>query len=385
MKRIHAIDFTRGLVMVIMALDHTRDLMHLTSLTLNPTDLSSTTPALFFTRWITHLCAPTFVFLSGTSAYLSYQNQKNTSNAQSFLRSRGLWLIILEFTVISFALWFDIRFKILFFQVIGAIGLGFIILSFMLKLSSKTIGIIGLVIVFGHNLLQLVPFNEPPFVYFSFLFGPNVFPITPDFTFAIGYPPIPWLGIMLVGFACGKVFELPLEKRKRTLLQLGLGSLILFTILRFINVYGDPVKWTTQKDMLFTFFSFINVNKYPPSLLYSLITLGIMFLILYISDGVKNKFIDIISVYGKVPLFYYLIHWYIIHLTMFAMVFLQGATWKDLAFGPFQFGRPLTGTGVSLPITYLIWFGIILLLYPLCRWYGKYKDAHRDNKWLRYL
>lgn len=384
MKRINSIDFTRGLVMVIMALDHCRDLLHVG---INPTDFAVTTPFLFFTRWITHLCAPTFVFLSGTSAYLSYKNQNaGLKESQKFLLSRGLWLIFLEFTVVGFALWFDFKFRMFFFQVIAAIGFGFIILSFLMKLSTKTILIIGIIIIFCHNLLGLLPFNIPPYSYFAPLFSFSLLPISSTTTFAIGYPPIPWLGIMLAGYGCGGiVFERPLVERKTVLLRLGLGAIALFVVLRFINVYGDPVPWSTQKDSLFTFMSFMNLTKYPPSLLYTLATLGISFIILSVSDGVKNKFIDILTVYGKVPLFYYIIHWYLIHTIMFVMLYLQGFSTKDFIFGPFQFGRPQQPSGLELGGVYLIWLALVISLYPICKWYVNYKTAHKDNKWLRYL
>ena len=384
MKRINSIDFTRGLVMVIMAIDHCRDLLHIG---INPTDLSVTTPALFFTRWITHLFAPTFVFLSGTSAYLSYKNQKSSlRESRRFLLTRGLWLIFLEFTVVGFAIWFDFKFRMFFFQVIGAIGLGFVILSFLMRLSSKTILVIGLVIVFGHNLLGLLPFNQPPYSYFSPLFNFSLFQLSPTTTFAIGYPPIPWLGIMLIGYGFGEiVFNKPQNIRKPALLKLGIGSLVFFVVLRFINIYGDPAPWAPQKDALFTFMSFMNLTKYPPSLLYTLATLGISFLILFVSDGAKNTFIDIMSVYGKVPLFYYLIHWYMIHTIMFVMLYLQGFSYNDFVFGPFQFGRPQQPSGLELAGVYLVWLGIVISLYPLCKWYSNYKAEHRDNKWLRYI
>ncbi len=387
MNRINSIDFTRGLVMVIMALDHVRDLFHINSLTQNPVDLNTTTAGIFATRWITHLCAPTFVFLSGTSAYLVFKRNNDLAKTKHYLRTRGLWLILLEFTVINFILWTDIYFRILVIQVIFAIGLGFIVLSFLLKVSPRILAIAGLAIIFGHNLLQGVFFegnNAAQFVWAIF-FRLQPFQITPNFNFTVLYPLIPWWGILLTGFAAGKIFELPLEKRKKIWLQIGLASLSLFCLIRLTNVYGDPAPWAPQKTALFTFFSFMNVNKYPPSLLYALVTLGIMSIILSLSDGVKNRVTDFFSTYGKVPLFYYLAHWYIIHPAMFIMVFLQGFTWDDLEFGAFKFGRPAAGSGVELPVVYLVWLGIVLLLYPLCKWYGRYKAAHPENWLLRYI
>mgnify|MGYP002143674962 FL=1 len=373
--------------MVIMALDHIRDLMHTTSLIEDPTNLATTTPILFFTRWITHLCAPTFVLLSGTSAYFSLKNSQSVAESRKFLLTRGLWLIVLEFTIINFGIWFNIHFDLLMQQVICAIGGGLIILALLLTLPARTIGVIGLVIIVGHNLLDGLQLSTSPLLEKAFfvLFRPRLFPVTSNLQFLVSYPIVPWAAILLAGFACGKLFEMPDEQRKKLFLRIGLASLFLFSLLRFSNLYGDPVKWTVQQTGLFTFLSFINVTKYPPSLLFVLVTLGITFLVLSFMDGVKNRFTGIISVYGKVPLFYYLIHWYVVHGLMFAMVFLQGFGIQDLQFGAFNFGRPRTGTGVELPMIYLIWFCVVASLYPLCKWYGRYKETHRDNKLLRYL
>jgi len=387
MKRIYSIDFTRGLVMILMVLDHVRDLMHISSITQNPVDLSSTTPALFFTRVITHLCAPIFVFLAGTSAYISFNNRENPAESRKLLLRRGSWLILLEFTLINFGIWFDLGFHTWLFQVIAAIGLGFIILSFMLKLSPTAIGITGLTILFGHNLLSFVPLEGFPVVkaILSPLFATTAFPLTPQTTFIIGYPPIPWLGIMLVGFASGKLFELADDKRKNTFLKIGLGGLVLFTILRFINIYGDPSLWSSQKNNLFTFLSFINVTKYPPSLLFSLVTLGIMFIILSLAEQRENRFTNFVSVYGKVPMFFYLIHWYIVHPLLIAIMFLQGFSWTEMDFASGNFGRPKgTESGLELWVIYLIWLGVVLILYYPCRKYSTYKAEHQ-KWWLKYI
>ena len=229
--------------MIIMALDHTRDFMHITAITQNPTDLNTTTPILFFTRWMTHLCAPTFVFLSGTSAYLAFQNKNNLAESRWFLITRGIWLVIVEFTVVNFGLWFDIHFSVFLFDVIAAIGFGFIILGLLLKLSPKMLGIIGLIIIFGHNLLPLIPFAEGSIVklILSPLFVPTAIPITANTNFIMGYPPIPWLGIMLVGFAVGKFFEFDEAKRKSLFLKIGVASLILFIIIRATESADNPL------------------------------------------------------------------------------------------------------------------------------------------------
>ena len=387
MKRINAIDITRGIVMVIMALDHVRDLMHVDSITQSPTNLETTTPVLFFTRWITHLCAPTFVFLAGTSAYMSFRKTANISQSRNFLLKRGLYLVALEFVVVNFALFFDPLYHTLLFEVIAAIGTGFIILGLLLNVSAKWLGVIGLVIIFCHNLLPLLPLPENPFAKtaLSLLFSPGAFPLSLNNVFVMAYPPIPWLGIMLVGFAAGRFFEWNAEKRKRLFIRLGLGALLLFIVIRFVNVYGDPVQWSAQKTAMFSFLSFMNITKYPPSLLFCLATLGIMFLMLAATEGSKNKALQIVSVYGKVPLFYFILHFFLIHLIMVGLMFLQGFSFSQMDFASGTFGRPKgVQSGVALWAIYLIWIGVVGLLYKPCLWFGKYKSTHK-NWWLKYI
>lgn len=387
MNRINSIDFVRGLVMVIMALDHVREIIHVSSTTQDPTDLTTTTPALFMTRWITHLCAPIFVFLSGTSAYLSLKTHGNLSESRRFLLKRGLWLVLLNFTVVNFGVLFDPYFGILFSQVIAAIGFGFIGLAALMSFPIRWVGSIGLVIIFGHNLLQAVSFPQgsvSSFVW-SIFFQVGFFQITPKVAFLMTYPLVPWLGIMLAGFACGSLFHLADEKRRSLFLQIGCGALLLFALLRCFNFYGDPAHWSFQKDLVFSALSFINTTKYPPSLLYTLMILGLMFLLLLGFDQVKNRFTDIISIYGKVPLFYYLIHWYAIHLVATFIFLGQGFAWSDLQFGGFGFGRPQNGGGLGLAGTYAVWLVIVAAFYPLCKWYSRYKAEHPEKWYLRYV
>jgi len=385
MKRIPSIDIVRGLVMIIMALDHTRDLIHVDSVTLNPTDLATTSPWIFFTRLITHLCAPTFVFLSGVSVWLSLKTH-DVSNTKRLLWTRGLWLILMELTVVTFGIWFDIHFGVLLFGVIAAIGFGFIILSWLIKLPRKFHLILGLAIIILHNLLPVVfaGQNSILITILNPLFGPAVFPVSATTTFVMGYSPIPWLGIMLTGFGIGYLFEKPIEIRKKIFLQIGMISLVLFLLGRYINFYGDPAPWSSQKDSLFTLLSFLNVTKYPPSLLFCLLTLGTMFMLLWIVEGINNRITNVLIVYGKVPLFYFLVHWYIIHPVMFLIIFAQGYGVKDLVFG-FNFGRPKGPSGLELGGVYLVWIFVVVSMYPLCLWYGKYKANHPDKRWLKYL
>ena len=386
MKRISSIDIARGLVMVIMALDHSRDLLHTTSMTQSPTDLTTTTPILFFTRWITHLCAPAFVFLAGTSAWLGLEAGKDKRAGRRFLLTRGLALIVIEFTLVNFGMNFDIHFRYFLFEVIATIGAGFVLLFFLSRLSWNAVAVIAAVLFFGHDLLARIPLPENPTLKFiaTLFFTLGVFP-GKHVTFLVAYPILPWLGIMLAGFAAGRLFTLAPEKRSRILFRLALGALALFALLRFTNLYGDPVPWSHQKNAMFTVLSFLNVNKYPPSLLFSLVTLGIMLLVLGAAEGKDNATTRFLLVYGRVPLFYFLVHFYLLHLLMFVMVFLQGFHPADLRFGPVLFGRPEQGSGIPLWGVYLVWVSVVLVLYPVCRWYGRYKAAHKEMKWLRYL
>lgn len=386
MNRIKSIDIVRGIVMVIMALDHVRDLLHIDALTQSPTDMATTTPVLFFTRFITHLCAPTFVFLAGTSAYISLKSKNNIAETRKHLIKRGLWLILLEFTVVNFGLFFDPGFHTLIFEVIGAIGVGFIILGLLLKLPAKQIGIIGLVIIFCHNLVPAIPFAENSLVktILTPLFGRSGYPFGGRVLF-IGYPPIPWLGIMLTGFAAGKLFEREQEKRKQLFIRIGIISLLLFVVIRFINIYGDALPWSSQKTATLTFLSFMNVTKYPPSLLFCLVTLGIMFLLLAFSEQFGDRFKNIVTVYGKVPLFYFIVHFYFIHIITLAVLFMQGFSWAQLEFTSNTFGRPKdVESGLPLWAIYLIWIGVVIIMYKPCRWFGQYKATHK-YWWLRYL
>ncbi len=385
MKRIGSIDVMRGIVMMIMVLDHVRDMLHITSITQSPTDLNTTTPALFFTRLITHLCAPVFVFLSGTSAFISFSNKNDVEASRRFLLMRGFWLIVVEYTLVNFGLWFDVHFDVFLFDVIATIGCGFIVLALLLGRSIKTILIIGLLIVFGHNLIPLVPGAESS-IFKKILmpfFAPGAVPFGKGKLFVMGYPPIPWLGIMLVGFAFGKIFLMETPVKRKLFSMIGWASVVLFILIRFINVYGDPVPWSIQRTTFYTILSFLNLTKYPPSLDFCLLFLGIMFLLLSALEGKESRFSKIAAVYGKVPLFYFVIHWYIIHPMVFAMVLLQGYKPADMVFG-FSFGRA-KGSGLQLVPIYVISIAVVLLLYPLCKWYGHYKQQHRNVKWLRYF
>ncbi len=385
-KRLNSIDFMRGLVIVIMALDHIRDFLHAPALVQDPTDLATTTPTLFFTRFITHFCAPIFVFLAGTSAYLMLQKHNDLAKTRRLLFTRGLWLIFLELTIVCFGIFWDLKFRTYLLQVIFAIGAGFVMLSALIKLPAKTLGIIGLIIILFHNALPIIEFTNQGFKFtWSLFFERGFFNIAPGRGIVIGYPAVPWFGIMLLGFGFGKAFELTPEKRQKLFLISGITALIIFVALRTFNIYGDPSPWSPKNSAMFSFLSFINVTKYPPSLLYTAITLSVMFFVLCLAEGKNNKFMQFFITYGGVPMFFYLLHWYIVHISMFVMLLLQGVTFSQMPFGLMQFGRPETGVGLELPFVYLYWICLVLCMYPLCKWYGKYKAHHKQKWWLAYL
>ncbi len=384
MNRIEKIDIVRGIVMVIMALDHVRDILHVDALTQNPTNLNYTTPILFFTRWITHLCAPTFVFLAGTSAFLYFSKTKSVTLTRTYLIKRGLILILLEFTIINFGLFFDAGFHSLLFQVIATIGFGMIILGILISLNPKTIGIIGLIILVFHNLTPLIPFAGGSVLktIFTPLFSPTAFPLFNGITFIMGYPPVPWLGILLIGYATGKYF---LESSNRVFLKFGIISIGLFLLLRFLNIYGDPILWTPQKSAVYTLLSFFNVTKYPPSLLFCLITLGIMFLLIVFAEKINEKVKNILLTFGKVPLFYFIVHFYLIHTITLAVLFAQGFNWSQLSFASGTFGHPQNiESGISLGWVYLVWTLVVFLMYFPSKWYAAYKATHKYS-WLKYI
>jgi len=393
-KRIESIDILRGIAMVIMALDHARDYFHIAANTDDPLNLATASPALFFTRWITHFCAPIFIFLSGTSAYLQGL-RKTKKELGIFLIKRGIWLIVAEWTIIALAWTFNPFFNIIPFQVIWAIGISMVLLGIVLliRLPYYLIMAIGLLLVFGHNLLD-IPEQEPGFkaslwwdlihhgVFVPYEFAPNHFAM-------LVYPFPPWTGVMMLGYCAGTIFvpKFTSQQRQKILTWMGLGLILLFIILRFSNIYGDPVKWTEQKSGLYTFFSFIKTNKYPPSLLYLLMTIGPAMLFLAFLENVKNRFTSIMLIYGRTAFFYYIIHIYLIHLVAAICFFVRGHSFEDAAnVGqkyPFLFVVP--GEGYGLGIVYFVWLAVVIALYPLCKWYDQYKSSHREKWWLSYL
>ena len=308
--RIQSIDILRGVVMVIMALDHTRDYFHLPGLTaggaLGPTDMATTTPFLFFTRFITHYCAPVFVFLAGTSAFL-YGSKKSKSELFKFLFIRGIWLIFLEFIVNNFLWQFDIGYNLIVLQVIWAIGLSMLFLSFLIYLPKKILLLFGFILIAGHNLLDSIVMqgNSLESSIWYALHQRHQILLEGGRALRFSYPIIPWIGVIVLGYCFGALYKRDFDPslRKKYLLRLGLGAIAAFFIIRGINIYGDLSPWSIQKNTTFTILSFFNVTKYPPSLAFILITLGPALLFLIYIENIKNKITDFFLVFGRVPLF----------------------------------------------------------------------------------
>lgn len=385
--RILSIDILRGLVMIIMALDHTRDFFHIEAMTGNPLDPQTTTGILFFTRWITHFCAPIFVFLSGLSAYLSAQN-KTPAAASTFLLKRGIWLIVVEIVVITFGLTFNPFYNFVILQVIWAIGWSMVLLGLISRISYKTVLIIGLILVFGHNIFNLFPSPQNDAtglilkIFFT-AFG-TVVPLPNNHFIGVFYAILPWTGIMFVGYGIGAWYNkgYHAERRKRKLIVAGALSVFLFLFLRFINLYGDPSPRKEYDTIFKNLLSFFNVSKYPPSLQYTTMTLGLAMLFLAFTEKAKNWFSKIASVYGAVPFFYYILHFYLLHSFLVVAFFLSGFTTKDIMQIPFLF-RPVN-FGYHLPFVYLVWMLVVALLYLPCRWFKKYKETNQ-KWWLKYI
>jgi len=386
--RITSIDLLRGTVMIIMALDHVRDYFHAGAFLYDPLDLTQTSPVVFLTRWITHYCAPVFVFLAGTSAFLSGQ-KKTKKELSLFLLTRGLWLIILELTVINFGWLFNIELPTIPLTVIWALGISMVVLSVLIHLPYRLILIIGIVLVAGHNLLDSVhvPGKDVESVLWSLLHEPGLYEIEGKNLF-IGYPVIPWIGLMALGYCFGQLYtsRVDPQKRKKILFIMGSAAIALFVILRFSNIYGDSAYWSSQSSPLFTLFSFLKTTKYPPSLLYILMTIGPALLFLAFTEQVSNRATKMISIYGRVPFFYYLLHLYIIHLLAMLAAEFSSHDWRDMIVSFWVNADPqLQGYGFKLWVTYAVWIIIVVGLYPVCRWYDKYKTNNKHKKWLSYL
>lgn len=388
-RRIQSIDILRGAIMIIMALDHTRDFFNNTH-GVNPVDVTTTTPALFFSRWITHYCAPNFVFLSGISIYLA-GTRRTPAQLTSFLITRGLWLIVFEIVFLTFALTLNPAFNIIVLQVIWVIGLSIIIIALVKRLPVALIAAIGLLIVFGHNILDYLTLPKTGAGNFLIVMFMNaagsVLPLGGGRIILDLYAILPWTGVMMLGYVFGNLYRssYDAEKRRKILLVTGLCVTALFILLRFINKYGDPNPWSSQpRGGFYTFLFFLDTSKYPPSLIFLCMTIGPALILLALTENVQNKFTQILKTYGSVPFFYYGIHFYLIRALNVVVFFVEGYKTSQIANPKTIFLFQPDNFGFSLPVSWLLWIGIVATLYLPCRWFSRYKKTH-SQWWLSYL
>jgi len=418
-QRIYSVDLLRGVVMMIMLLDHTRDFVYHNGLISDPTDMSTTSVPLFFSRWITHYCAPTFVFLSGVSIFLQKMNGKSNAELSRFLFTRGLWLVVLEFTVVRTLVVFNFDYSSFFgmAQVIWVIGVSMIVMAAMIFAPLRVIAIFSLTMIFLHNLLDA--YDLPPNIAFGgspdifqairiILHQGGIIPVGSSVIMAL-YPLVPWVGVMAAGYVLGSVYTWEAERRRKWLLAMGIAATVLFVGLRASNLYGDPRPWndkatfveirnsraaagelgpnpSTESPQLsepeFTILSFLNTTKYPPSLLFLLMTLGPGLIILALTDGISGQPVwqKIGIVFGRVPLFFYLLQWVSAHLfgIGLSLLFKKDIGYFFESIGPGMQVPP--DNGFSLPVVYFAWIAGLIVIFPLCYWYGNFKQ--RSKHWM---
>ena len=384
-QRVGSVDVLRGLVMVIMALDHVRDFF--TSSTINPTDPRLTNLGLYLSRWITHICAPTFVFLAGTAIYLQMR-RKSKSQLSRFLLTRGLWLIFLECTLLHVILTFNWQWNMQVLNILWMIGLSMIVMAGVIHLPMPAVAVFGSILILGHNLLDRVPvtsFGQFGWLWRilhvqSFLTGdPAHLPVL------VAYPLIPWPGVMALGFAFGPLLSHDPGMRRKWLVRGGVLMIAVFALLRLPNIYGDPQRWSAQATPLRTAFSIFNVTKYPPSLQFLLITLGISALLMAMIDwaeqnGKLGRVRRVLDVYGRAPFFYFLLHFLMAHALALFTAMAMGKNWRWFTMEFPQGGiitSQLPGFGFSLPVVWCVWILVVALCYPICRWNADLKQSRR--------
>ena len=375
--------------MVIMALDHVRDFVHSAAGQFRPEDLARTTPALFFTRWITHFCAPVFMLYAGTAAFLWARRAGRSKRELSrFLFTRGLWLIFLELTVVRFGMFFNLNYDLVILSVIWALGCSMMALAALVFLPERVLLTASVAVIVFHNLLDGIN---------AAVFGPAGWvwvvlhqpaPLTiAGRTVILGYSLIPWIAVMAAGYCLGRVFTLEPDARRTVLLRLGLGLIIAFVLLRAVNVYGDPAPWSPQRTTTLTVLSFLNCTKYPPSLSFLLMTIGPALLATAWVERIRVSGENPIVVFGRVPLFYFVFHLIVIHATAAVLIWLAYGNASLLWNAPPAAGGPRqafpSGFGFSLWVTYAVWISVVAFMYPACRWFARLKQRRRDW-WLSY-
>ena len=368
-RRILSLDIVRGVVMILMAIDHVR--------VYSGVPAGGPSPGVFFTRWITHFVAPAFVFLAGTAAYLHGRKLESRGALSRFLMTRGLWLIVLELTVIRLAWTFNLDFRhYMLAGVIWVIGWSMIILAAVIHLPHKAIAVLGVGIIALHNLMDLLPQSEPNALLQILYFGGSIGPLFILYVF------IPWVGVMMAGYAFGPVMERSPEERRRFAMRLGAALTVLFVLLRWIDAYGDPRHWRGAPSPVF----FLATTKYPASLLFLLMTLGPMFLLLAFTEHWRGRISGILATFGRVPMFYYLLHIPLIHIAACIVSLVREGRVNPWLFGNHPVDPPPLPPGYmwSLPLLYLVFAVCVIALYFPCRWYARVRAISR-SRWLSYL
>ena len=392
--RVQSLDILRGLVMVVMALDHTRDYVHAAAMAFQPEDLSRTTAAIFMARWITHFCAPVFMFLAGAGAYLRLRRGPSTSlrpglaGLSRFLLTRGLWLVLLEFTVVRAGFFFDVSGPPFILLVFWALGMSMIALAALVRLPYRALLVASVAMIGAHNLFDAVRPDSLGSLgwLWRILHVQGLLMTAPPVI--VAYPLVPWIGVMAAGFCFGRIYELEVERRRQLLIRLGVALTAAFVLIRALNIYGDPRPWQGQGTPLFTVLSFLNTTKYPPSLSFVLMTLGPAMLFLAGVERLRANDRNPLVVFGRVPLLYFVLHIPIIHLMA------VGLTWLRYGNAPFLWLPPPTlGTsrdafppdyGWDLWVAYAVTFAAVSVLYPICLWLARIKATGR-GRWLSYL
>jgi uncharacterized membrane protein len=385
--RFEAVDLLRGVVIVLMALDHTRDFFG--DATLDPTDLSKVTPALFLTRWVTHFCAPVFAFLAGAGAYLAGIRGRSRAGLAAFLATRGLWLIFLELTVVKFGLLFNPAPRMAILVVFWSIGASFVMLSGLVFLPSRVVGALGVLLIATHNLTDFNSVSTGVLGRLQFLavplLRPGLLSLPGGVSVLVGYPLLPWFGVVAAGYGFAEALRLEPARRRSVMLVTGLGLTVAFVALRTWGAYGEPRAWASQQTPILTALSFVNCTKYPPSLMFLLMTLGPAIVALTVFDrvGVRGAIGRALVTLGRVPLFFYISQWYVIHSLAVLAALARGLPVAWLFSATFPPAQP-PDWPLSLPGVYAVWVVVLTLLYVPCRWFAGVKQRHRGG-WLSYL
>lgn len=375
-NRVNSIDLLRGLIMIVMALDHTRDYFHSAALQFDPTDIDKTTPAIFFTRWITHFCAPAFAFLSGVSININLR-KRGRPGLVKYLLTRGAWLVLLDITVLRFGMVFNFYYDLTFFSILWMLGWCMIFMAAVIYLPYRATLIISLLIIVGHDALAGITFAPGTLMgtLWTILMARGFIP--PGFISM--YPIIPWLAIMMFGFVVGRLYGDKYDPllRRRLLTQLGILAIVLFFVVRWVNVYGDPVPWVhSARGAVYTILSYFNVTKYAVSLLFTLMTLGPLLLLLAWFEKLDTRWLSPAVIFGRVPLFYFLVHFYLIHIAALVMNMIRrhvSISEMDFSASADGFGGVTAEGGVNLLWTYVAWISVVVVLYPVCTWYDRHK------------